>query len=235
MIGKKLLIFMLFGLMVFVGALAMMLLLDQKFPLIDKNASLEDKAGSTTDDGVDKPVRSSKVSNMVTRMYYSRVTDEGKETLSSKNKLLNKIKFTKLVNEVNRLKDSYELKHVGLKEREKRLDTLKADLVSEKKKISLLKQDLLNELDLLDNTKKSVEASLSVMNKDEATNMKLLASIYEGMKPKQAASIIAQMDSHTAVKLLKLMDQRNSAKILQDVEPEMAVKLSERIRGNKLD
>lgn len=233
MFAKKILIFLLFGLMVFVGSIAVMLLIGKMFP--EPDSSTQADQSEQADITAVKQIPQSKISNMVTRMYYNRVADDGNETVSGKKKLLNKIKFSKIVNEVNRLKEEYELKNQELKGREERLSTLKNDLVSERKKMDLIKKDLSSELDRLEETKNAIEQSMAVMGTEESTNMKLLASIYEGMKPKQAASIIAKMDSRTAVKLLKLMDQRNSAKILQDVEPAMAVKLSERIRGHKIE
>lgn len=231
MFGKKILIFMVFGLMVFVGSVAAMLLLGKYIDDKDGKTDIAGVEGEEIEVTVEKPVAKSKISSMVERMYYDKVSGDDVVSRSSKTKLLEKIKFARIVNEVNRLKEEYETKNRELKDKEERLILLKDDLVSERKKMDSIKNDLEKEFVLLEETKKAIEESMAVMGDEEAVNMKLLADIYGGMKSKQAASIIAKMDQRTAVKLLKLMDQRNSSKILQDVETETAVKLSEGLRG----
>lgn len=178
-------------------------------------------------------VHKSKISKVIEKMYYEQSADnDPKPGKSKKQKLYDNTEVLKLLTEVSKLKKEYELKVSGLEGKE---EAFKEELVAERKKIDAIKKELDKELEMINEAKSAIHDNMAVMNDEESNNMKLLATIYEGMKPKQAASIISKMDSQTAVKLLKLMDQRNSAKILQDVDPAMAVKLSERIRGNKIE
>jgi flagellar motility protein MotE (MotC chaperone) len=50
------------------------------------------------------------------------------------------------------------------------------------------------------------------------------------MKPEKAAMIIKEMDDETAVKLLTMMDGKLSGRILESFEPNLAVKLSEKLK-----
>lgn len=233
MFSKKILIFALFGIIVFVGSLAAMVMLGRFL----KGPEVADEVqGGKKPLSVDA-IRKSNINKIIERMYYKQMdgyydyNTQSDET----NRLLNVIKPTKLINEINKLKEKYEAKTLELKGKEEKIIRLKKELVSERKKMDLIKKDLEKDIEMINEAKESVLDTMAVMGAEESTNMKLLANIYEGMKPKQAASIITKMDRRTAVKLLKLMDQRNSAKILQDVEPATAVKLSEQIRGGNIN
>ena len=234
MFNKRLLVFLVYGIMIFVASLAAMLGLGHFMPgqpPVQENSAV----------GVAQPiheykiesVHKSKISKVIEKMYYEQLADNGHKTdKSKKQKLYDNTEVLKLLTEVSKLKKEYELNVAELNGKE---EDFKEELVSEREKIDLIKKELDKELEMINETKLAIQDNMVVMNDEESNNMKLLATIYEGMKPKRAASIISKMDNQTAVKLLKLMDQRNSAKILQDVDSAMAVKLSERIRGNKIE
>ncbi|MGR3219770.1 MAG: hypothetical protein ACUZ8H_08140 [Candidatus Anammoxibacter sp.] len=230
---KKVLIFAIFGGVVFAGSIVAMLMIGK---YLKKPIVVEDVSGSAKlmdDNEKQRIARDSKINRIVDKIYNNR-TGEFKDYASGINDsdvLLENVKPAKLIDEVKKLKDMYEAKHAELKGEENKLVRLKNELVQERKRIDLLKKGMEKDLEMISVARKSIQDNVVTMNAEESSNMELLATIYEGMKSKQAAAIISKMDQRTAVKLLKLMDQRNSAKILQDVDPDTAVKLTELIRG----
>ena len=233
MFGKKIIIFALFGIIVFAGSIIVMTMLGPlvKKPETTEEADSDNKSIPTID------AHGSSINKVIGKMYYDQIDKWYDYNTQSKeaNMLLNVIKPKKLITEIDKLKEQYELKNEELKGKAEKLTNVKEELVSERKRIELLKKDLEKDLDMINDSKQYIIDVMSVMDEEETSNMKLLASIYEGMKSKQAASIIMKMNHKTAVKLLKLMDQRNAAKILQDVEPNTAVKLSEEIRSGSIN
>lgn len=237
MFNKKILVFPLFGMMVFIGSIAAMLILGRfvQQPEVKQRPAVGLEAANKADKQASNEIaQDSNINKVIEELYYKQALEEGtKMGLGVSSELFNNIEFTNLVAEVNKLKKRYEAKDAEINKREEKLNRLKQDLVAERKRMDLLKKELAEELESIQELKKTIQKDMAVMDDGEIKNMKLLASIYEGMKPKQAASIINKMDTDTAVKLLRLMDQRNSAKILQDIEPLAAVKISERIRESK--
>lgn len=233
MFGKKIIIFALFGIIVFAGSIIVMTMLG---PLVKKTEIAED-ADSDKKSLAAREVHDSSINKVIGKMYYDQIDKWYDYNTQSKeaNMLLNVIKPRKLIAEIDELKEQYELKNQELKGKEQKLVKLKEGLVSERKRIDLLKKDMEKDLDMINESKEYIIDVMSVMDEEESSNMKLLASIYEGMKSKQAASIIMKMNHKTSVKLLKLMDQRNAAKILEDMEPDTAVKLSEEIRSGNIN
>lgn len=237
MFGKKILIFALFGIMVFAGSLAAMLMIGKFVKGPEASVNIKEAGKPLSSEASEEAAKISNINKIIENMYYKQTDGlyDYKTQSNETSMLLNNIKPAKLIDEISKLKEKYESKNLELRGKEEQLNSLKNELASEREKIDLIKKDMEKNLDMINQTRQSIHDSLAVMDGEEADNMKLLANIYEGMKPAQAASIISKMDHRTAVKLLKLMDQRNSAKILQDVEPATAVKLSEQIRGGKVN
>lgn len=232
MFGNKIIAFLLFGVIVLVGSVALMLLLGKflQEPKVAVSLPVDEVDSAASD-----VARKDSINKIIEKMYYKQALrsseGSGRAGQPERRTSLNDVHPEKIMAEISKLKEEYEVKNAELDSREAKLVKLKDDLVSERNNLDSIKKDLDNNVDKINSAKKSIEDTMAVMGVEETNNMKLLASIYEGMKAKQAASIISQMDQQTAVKLLKLMDQRNSAKILQDVDPAMAVKLTEQIRG----
>ena len=230
---KTIVIFAVFGGVVFAGSVASMMMIGK---FLKEPEIAEDVGGEETPlDSKEREdaVRASNINKMVDKIY-NKQTGGFKDysaRLGDPDTLLNNVMPAKLIDEIKRLKETYEAKHMELEGEERKLVKLKKELVVERKRINLLKTEMEKDLEMINEAKKAIQDNMATMDAEETDNMKLLASIYEGMKSKQAASIISKMDQRTAVKLLKLMDQRNSAKILQDIEPATAVKITEQIRG----
>ncbi len=230
MFVKKILIFVVFGVVVFLGSIAVMLLLGRTIK--EPKGVVDGVEGVASAKVVSSTKPGTNVNKIIEKMYYKQVNSFQEYDTETKdtNVLLNMIQPAKLINEINKLKDRYEEKNLALQGREEKLKKLQSDIMAERKMIETLKNDLGKDLSMITETRDDMLDSMSVMDAEEEGNMKLLANIYGGMKPKQAAPIISKMDNKTAVKLLRLMDQRNSAKILQNVDPDIAVTLSEQIR-----
>ena len=231
MFVKKVLIFVVFGFAVFLGSIAVMLLLSRTVEVSEGGIDgVEEEVPGKVTSSTQMPGMN--VNKIIERMYYRQGNSFQEYNTESKdtNVLLNIIEPAKLINEINKLKVQYEEKNVALQGREEKLKKLQNDIIAERKMIDSLKKDLGKDLSMITETREDMLDSMTVMDAEEEGNMKLLANIYGGMKPKQAAPIISKMDNKTAVKLLRLMDQRNSAKILQNLEPDVAVTLSEQIR-----
>ncbi|MGR3179080.1 MAG: MotE family protein [Candidatus Anammoxibacter sp.] len=229
---KKLLIFAIFGGVVFAGSIVAMLMLGKylKEPIVVEVLSGDEKL--LDEKKKQEVARDSNINRIVDKIYNKRVGFKDYDTeLDESASLLDDVKPAKLIEEIVRLKETYEAKHKELKGDESKLIKLKKELVLERKRIDLLKKGMEKDFEMINEAREAIQGNMITMNAEEASNMKLLASIYEGMKSKQAASIISKMDQRTAVKLLKLMDQRNSAKIMQDVDPATAVRITELIRG----
>ena len=230
MFVKKILIFVLFGFAVFLGSIAVMLLLGKTVKESEGVVGGGKEVVSTKEQSSPSP--GTNVNKIIEKMYYKQAASFQEYDTETKdtNVLLNMIQPAKLIDEINKLKDRYEEKNIALQGREEKLKKLQNDIIAERKMIETLRKDLGKDLSMITETRDDMLDSMSVMDAEEEGNMKLLANIYGGMKPKQAAPIISKMDNKTAVKLLRLMDQRNSAKILQNVDPDVAVTLSEQIR-----
>jgi flagellar motility protein MotE (MotC chaperone) len=136
----------------------------------------------------------------------------------------------KFLAEIETLKDEYEKKKELLTWKEKMLQSVEASLDAEKKALVALRSELVETIRLADEKRAELKKEVITFKQSEVKNLKKLALVYGGMKPDKAAAIIREMDDDTAVKLLSLMDGRSSAKILQAVEPDRAVRLSEKIR-----
>jgi len=112
---------------------------------------------------------------------------------------------------------------------------LRANMEKERKELDALKLELNKILDSVTTQNVTLKKETIQLDEAESKNIKRLATVYEGMKPEKAAIIIKEMDEETAVKLLTMMDIKSSGKILESFEPNLAVKLSEKLKLLKSD
>ncbi|MGR3310241.1 MAG: MotE family protein [Candidatus Brocadiales bacterium] len=136
----------------------------------------------------------------------------------------------KFLAEVAVLKREYEKKKELLTWKEKMLESMETNLDAEKEELAALRYEITETIKLAGEKKAELKKEVITFEQLEMKNLKKLAAVYGGMKPDKAAAIVKKMDEDTAVKILSLMDGRSSAKILQAVEPDRAVRLSEKIR-----
>ena len=150
-------------------------------------------------------------------------------------KPLSSNEIAKLLKELEAEKAEYQKKKEMLDFREKVQDALCADLETERKELDALKQELNKILDSITTQKVELKKGSVQFDETESKNLKRLATVYGGMKPEKAAMIIKEMDEDTAVKLLTMMDGKSSGRILESFEPNLAVKLSEKLKLLKTD
>ena len=145
-------------------------------------------------------------------------------------KPLSSNEMAKMLKEVEEKKREYEKRNELLDFKEKTLELLRANMEAERKEIDTLKLELNKILDSVTTQNVTLKKETIQLDEAESKNIKKLATVYEGMKPEKAATIIKEMDEETAVKLLTMMDGKSSGKILEAFEPNLAVKLSEKLK-----
>lgn len=140
-----------------------------------------------------------------------------------------------MLKEIETEKREYAKRNDLLDFREKNLESLRADLEAERKQLDALKLELNKVLDSVVAQKVELQKKSIQIDEVESKNIKKLAAVYKDMKPEKAAVIIKEMDEETAVKLLTMMDDKSSAKVLESFSPDLAVKLTEKLRFLKSD
>lgn len=145
-------------------------------------------------------------------------------------KPLSSDEIAKMLNEIEAEKQKYAKRNELLDLREKTLESMRADMDMERKELEALRLELNKSLDSVTTQKVALTKETIQIDEAESKNIKKLASVYGGMKPEKAAMIIKEMDEETAVKLLTMMDGKNSGRILETFDPELAVKLSEKLK-----
>ena len=216
-INKKMMVMPMFGFLVFCGSMGMMLVLKSfliKEPPPKVNVQKEPSTTSTEQQKAHSA--SSGVSPQV--------------SAASILKPFSNSDMAKFLAEIEAHKKEYEKKKESLTWKEKMLQSMEANLEAEKKELVALRHELAEIIKLATEKNAELEKGVISFEQSETKNLKKLAAVYGGMKPDKAAAIIKEMDEDTAVKLLSIMDGRDSARILQAIEPEKAVKLSEKIR-----
>lgn len=145
-------------------------------------------------------------------------------------KPLSSNEMAKMLKEVEAEKREYEKRNELLDFKEKTIESLRADMDAERKELDTLKLELNKILDSVTTQKVALKKETIQLDEAESKNIKRLATVYGGMKPEKAAMIIKEMDEETAVKLLTMMDGKLSGRILESFEPNLAVKLSEKLK-----
>ncbi len=131
-----------------------------------------------------------------------------------------------LPGEVDPLKDPLQLldilekKRIELEQRSKQLDLREAEL-------NRLDQTLTKRLKAMESLRALILKDYEREKAVDDANIKRLAKIYTGMKPKQAAAQFKNLDQATAVRILKVMREKVAAKILGKMDPRYAAGLTE--------
>ncbi|MBF0180466.1 MAG: hypothetical protein HQM03_10635 [Magnetococcales bacterium] len=113
-----------------------------------------------------------------------------------------------------------EKRRADLDEREKWLEVREADL-------KRLEEKLGKRITALEQLRDAIRADVAQEKDQDDANIKRLAKIYAGMKPKAAASSLMAMDRETAVKALRAVPEKVAAKILSKMDVKEAVQISE--------
>ncbi|MBF0214073.1 MAG: hypothetical protein HQM00_11020 [Magnetococcales bacterium] len=120
------------------------------------------------------------------------------------------------------LLEALEKRRLALEDREKLMEIREADL-------KRLEEKMGKRISALELLRENIRADLSREKELDDANIKRLAKIYSGMKPKAAAASLMAMDRDTAVKALRAIPEKVAAKILSRMDVPDAVQLSEAI------
>ncbi|MBF0191891.1 MAG: hypothetical protein HQL99_12245 [Magnetococcales bacterium] len=120
------------------------------------------------------------------------------------------------------LLEGLEKRRMALDEREKLQELREVDL-------KRLEEKMNKRIAALEVLRQNIREDLAQEKVMDDANIKRLAKIYAGMKPKAAAASLMAMDRETAVKALKAVPEKVAAKILSRMDVADAVQLSEAI------
>ncbi|HHT9126583.1 MAG TPA: MotE family protein [Candidatus Brocadiia bacterium] len=216
-INKKMMVMPMFGFLVFCGSTGMMLVL--RSLLIKEPPPKVVVQGETSETSAEEQKGNGASSSALPQIPATSIL-----------KPFSNSDMAKFIAEIEVHRREYEKKKELLTWKEKVLQSMEANLDAEKKELISLKHEITEIIKSASEKKVELEKEVINFEQSETKNLKKLAEVYGGMKPDKAAAIIKEMDDDTAVKLLSTMDGRDSSKILQAIEPDRAVKLSEKIR-----
>lgn len=138
-----------------------------------------------------------------------------------------------LIKEVRFRIHEYQRKQKALERREKRLRLAEQLLKKQAKELESLRMELVAPLTGLRETKAKLEQTRILIAKQEETNLKRTAAVYEKMDATSGGGIFVQMcadgQENDAVKILYCMSERAAAKLLAEIEgtnQPLAAKLS---------
>ena len=138
-----------------------------------------------------------------------------------------------LIKEVRFRIQEYRRKQEALERREKRLRLAEELLKKQAKDLESLRMELVAPLTGLRETKAKLEQTRILIAKQEETNLKRTAAVYEKMDATSGGGIFVQMcadgQESDAVKILYCMSERAAAKLLAEIErtdQPLAAKLS---------
>jgi len=228
-INKKMMMLPGIGIVVFgVSVMGMLFMKGSKTPPVSQvpQTALLDEKKNDNQDANHSGTATTKLAKMPS-VYKQRATTIFKPLSSNE--------IAKMLKEIGDEKHKYEQRNELLYLKEKTLESLRADMEAERKELDTLKQELNKILDSVTTQKVALKKETIQLDEAESKNVKKLASVYGGMKPEKAAMIIKEMDEETAVKLLTMMDVKSSGRILESFEPNLAVKLSEKLKLLKSD
>lgn len=113
-----------------------------------------------------------------------------------------------------------------LKERRRELDSRSHELDMKENLIKGAEKRLETKIDELKDVETNIKNSTAKRDKAEADRLKVIVSMYETMKPKDAARIFDRLDINVLVKVSTAMKPRTMSEILAQMSPEMAEKLT---------
>ena len=240
-INKKMMMLPGIGIVVFgVSVMGMLFMKGSKTPPVSQTTQKESQTGEENDNTSGNQsdtamVKLAKTDKEKKEKSTTKLPSVYKQNATTIFKPLSSNEIAKMLKEVEAEKRKYEKRNELLYLKEKTLESLRTDMEAERKELDTLKQELNKTLDSVTTQKVALKKETIQFDEAESKNIKKLASVYGGMKPEKAAMIIKEMDQETAVKLLTMMDGKNSGKILESFEPNLAVKLSEKLKLLKSD
>lgn len=113
-----------------------------------------------------------------------------------------------------------EKRRLALDEREKMLEIREADL-------KRLEEKMGKRVVALEHLRDAIRTDLAAEKEMDDANIKRLAKILAGMKPKSAATSLVSMDRNTAINALKAVPEKVAAKILSKMDVREAAQLSD--------
>ncbi|GEM_PF-952609 len=129
--------------------------------------------------------------------------------------------------EVNVEKESALLKVI--KQKQKRLLQKEQLLKEEEKHLEAIRADILKKLIELKQLKKALDTYFQRLKKLEDNRYNQLARIYEATPPQEAAQRIGELDPIVAAQIMLRMDKRKAGKIWGYIDPKIASKITEEI------
>ncbi|HHT9137616.1 MAG TPA: MotE family protein [Candidatus Wunengus sp. YC60] len=240
-INKKMMMLPGIGIVVFgVSVMGMLFMRGSKTPPVsqttqEKSQDGEENGNTSVNQGGTATAKLAKADKEKKEKVTAKLPYVYKQNATTIFKPLSSNEVSKMLKEIEAEKHKYEKRNELLDLKEKTIESLRADMEAERKELDTLKQELNKVLDSVATQKVALKKETIQFDEAESKNIKKLASVYGGMKPEKAAMIIKEMDEETAVKLLTMMDGKSSGKILESFEPNLAVKLSEKLKLLKSD
>ena len=112
-----------------------------------------------------------------------------------------------------------------LLERQKQIESKENLLKSEEKKLETLKQEIVAKIDNL----RVLEEKLSVPLTVEEKKFKDLAKVYESAPPAQVGSILEKMDKKMAAAIISNMNNKKAGQIWGHINPGKAVEIAKEV------
>ena len=126
--------------------------------------------------------------------------------------------------------DLYGNKIGLLDQKEKEMESFRADLAGQKEELISMRGRLSEALLLVSRERVALDNDLVVFDENERKNLKRLAVVYASMEASKAADILSQLNSETAAKVLVVMPSKKSANVLAAIVPAGAAKFTEQMR-----
>ncbi len=114
--------------------------------------------------------------------------------------------------DLEKIKEELVKREALIKEREKKLEALRASVEKE-----------INHLVAIQN---EIKANLEKQVKERQAKSKYLAKMYSSMKPKNAAKLMLELDESLAVDVLKLMKPEKAGQVLSYLDAKKAARLT---------
>jgi len=139
-----------------------------------------------------------------------------------------------LVYDIRERMKEHRQKESGLSLEEERIQTAKSNLQADIERLEKLRVELTASLSALKREQENLKTSKMEITKIERTNMQLIASKYDKMKPEQSCPIVTQMIANRQLKdvvmILYYMDDKTAAKLLGSLEPKIAAVLLDSLK-----
>ncbi len=139
------------------------------------------------------------------------VSDDTKESVAKESNM-DMLASTNEGLDLEKVKEDLMKREALLKEREKKLEALRATVEKE-----------INQLITIQN---EIRAHLEKKVAEREAKSKYLAKMYSSMKAKKAAKLLVELDEDLAVKVLKLMKPETAGQILTYLDPKKAAGLT---------